>query len=77
MREFDRLPAELRAWLTGAVLPWRPRSVRRAFDRAVARTKDPASAIQELDRLQEHLIAKDAQRIWGNDHPVAAKGADG
>ncbi|ESQ13778.1 MAG: hypothetical protein JKP98_25960 [Rhodobacteraceae bacterium] len=30
MREFDRLPANLRAWLANAILPWRPRSVQRA-----------------------------------------------
>ena len=24
MRDYDRLPPELRAWLAEAVLPWRP-----------------------------------------------------
>ncbi len=38
MREYDRLPPELRAWLASAALPWRPRSVQRAYERAVART---------------------------------------
>lgn len=71
MREYDRLPAELRAWLASALLPWRPRSVRRAFDRAVARTHDPAGALRELDRLQERLVAEDASRVWGPDHPYA------
>ncbi|QQA42461.1 DUF6525 family protein [Pelagovum pacificum] len=69
MREFDRLPPELRTWLAGAMLPWRPRSVRRAFDRAIARTRDTSSALRELDLLEERLIAKDAIRIWGNAHP--------
>ena len=37
MREFDRPPAERRAGLASAVLPWQRRSVRRAYDKAVAR----------------------------------------
>ncbi|WP_269812840.1 DUF6525 family protein [Pontibaca salina] len=76
MREYDRLPAELRAWLASAILPWRPRSVRRAFDKAVARTSDRASALQELNRLQERLVAKDAGKVWGRDHPRAADKVD-
>ena len=69
MQDFDRLPAELRAWLASAVLPWRPRSVRRAFDRAVARTRDRSRALEELDRLQERLVAKDAGKVWGQNYP--------
>ena len=75
MREYDRLPAELRAWLATAVLPWRPRSVRRAFDRAIARTQDKTLALQELDRMQDRLVAKDARKVWGQDHPGAAQDA--
>ncbi|MEM6679272.1 MAG: DUF6525 family protein [Pseudomonadota bacterium] len=70
MRDFDLLPAELRAWLAGAVLPWRPRSVRRSFERALARTGDRRLALAELDRLQQRLIARDARQIWGADHPI-------
>ncbi len=72
MREFDRLPAELRAWLASAALPWRPRSVRRAFDRAVARTNDRSRALQELDLLQDKLIAKDARKVWGQAYPFTS-----
>ena len=72
MREYDRLPAELRAWLATAVLPWRPVSVRRAFARALARTGDRARALAELDRLQARRIGEDAARIWGPAHPAAA-----
>ncbi|MEM9012425.1 MAG: DUF6525 family protein [Pseudomonadota bacterium] len=74
MQEFDRLPPELRAWLAEAVLPWRPRSVQRAFDTAFARTRDKADAFQQLDRLQERLVAKDARKVWGQDYPCAAVG---
>jgi hypothetical protein len=73
MREFDRLPAELRLWLARAVLPWRPRSVRLAYERALTRTRDPARALQELDHLQERLVAQDARLVWGRHHPCAAE----
>ena len=69
MREFDRLPAELRSWLASAILPWRPRSVQQVFNRALARTKDESHAFLELDQLQDRLVAKDVRRIWGRDHP--------
>lgn len=74
MQEFDRLPAELRCWLATAALPWRPRSVRRSFDRALARTGDRDLALAELDRLQARLIARDARQVWGDDHPAAMAG---
>ena len=73
MGEYDRLPAELRAWLSTAVLPWGPRSVRRAYDRAVARTRDKTLALEELDRIQDRLVARDAGKIWGKEHPSAAE----
>ncbi len=76
MREFDRLPAELRSWLATAVLPWRPRSVRRSFSRALARTGDRALALAELDLLQQRLIARDARQVWGADHPCTALDCD-
>ncbi|WP_224826024.1 DUF6525 family protein [Cognatishimia sp. MH4019] len=69
MREYDHLPAELRAWLSQAVLPWRAGSVKRSFDKALAKTGDPAKALQELDHLQARLIAKDAPSVWGQAHP--------
>lgn len=72
MREFDQLPVELRAWLADAILPWRPRSAQRSFAKALARTKDPYEALKELDRLQARLVAKDARKVWGPDHPHAA-----
>lgn len=69
MQDFDRLPPELRAWIARAALPWRPRSVKRSFEKAMARTKDKASALRELDRLQERLVAKDGRKVWGDDYP--------
>ncbi len=72
MSEFDRLPAELRGWVATAILPWRPQSVRRAYDKALKQTRDASKALEELDRLQEHRISQDARRLWGEDHPYVA-----
>lgn len=59
MREFDRLPPQLRVWLAQAALPWRPKSVERAYQKALARTGDHGSAMAELDRLQVRQLEKD------------------
>ena len=37
LQEFDCLPPQLREWLRYAVLPWAPRSVRRIYNRSIAR----------------------------------------
>ena len=39
----------------------------------MARTADPAHALDELDRLQARLVAKDVGRIWGPDHPLLSQ----
>jgi hypothetical protein len=70
MRDYDRLPVELRRWLAQAVLPWGTRSAMRAFERAMRRTGDVAQALAELDRVQQSLIAKDARQVWGDTHPA-------
>ncbi len=72
MRDFDRLSPELRLWLASAMLPWRPKSVQCAFTKAYNKTGDAAAALKELDQMQYRLIAKDARKIWGAEHPVAA-----
>jgi len=72
MREFDRLPADLRQWTAQAMLPWRAATVKSAYNKALARTGCQAKAIAELDRLQRSLVSKDARRVWGKDHPAAS-----
>ncbi|MEM6438758.1 MAG: DUF6525 family protein [Pseudomonadota bacterium] len=72
MADFDRLPPDLRAWLAAAVLPWSPRSVRRAFDRALARLSDRAAALEELDRLQARRVAQDADKLHDGRRPTDA-----
>jgi len=72
MEEFDRLPAVLRTWLSTAILPWRAKSVRRAYDRALANCGNPEAALARLDEIEGHRIAQDARRVWGPDHPFTA-----
>ncbi|MEM7671619.1 MAG: DUF6525 family protein [Pseudomonadota bacterium] len=69
MREFDRLPTELRMWLASASLPWRPRSVQRTYARAFARTRNTEDALRALDQIERKLMSKDIRRVWGDDHP--------
>lgn len=71
MREFDRLPPELRSWLATAILPWSPRSVSRAYHRVMAETKDRKAALDALTRMQRQAVARDASKTWGGDHPYA------
>ena len=53
MSEFDKLPKILRIWLNYAALPWKPKSVHRAYKKAFLRTGDPILALKDLDRVQE------------------------
>lgn len=69
MTEFDRLPTELRHWLSSAVLPWGPRSVRQTYRKALKRVGSVDLALAELSRIERHLIARDARKVWGDDHP--------
>mgnify|MGYP004123363945 FL=1 len=58
LREFDSLPKNLRKWIRNAVLPWRPLSVKCAYNRALSDTGDPSMALRKLDKLQEYRLAK-------------------
>ena len=60
LQEFDCLPPQLREWLRYAVLPWSLRSVRRIYNRSIARTRDVDFAIAELDRIQEQRLGVDS-----------------
>lgn len=73
MLEFDRLPQELRIWIATAELPWRPKSVRKTFDRALSQTGSSEKALQELNRVQHRLVSKDSKKVWGKEHPNAGR----
>lgn len=70
MRAHDALPPPLRAWLCAAALPWSPRSALKLWTRALAETGDPAEARAHLDRAEARTLARDAGRVWGQDHPA-------
>lgn len=65
MAGYDRLPADLRAWLAQAALPWSPASALRLW-----RKGDPAAARGRLDAAEARLLARDAPRVWGAGYPV-------
>ena len=67
--DYDRLPRDLRAWVANAELPWRPRSVLKASERAFAKTGDRNKAMNERNNLQHRVVATDARGIWGKNHP--------
>lgn len=77
MREFDRLPPVLRVWLARACLPWGPRSVLRAYQRALDQSGDAGRALQALDAIEARLMARDATRVWGAAYPVGPSEAQG
>ena len=69
MQTYDRLPPELRSWLSEAALPWSPASARRAYAAAMVRTGgDTTRALARLDQIQRRLMARDAPRIWEGHH---------
>ena len=59
MTEFDRMPKFLREWLNGAALPWAPKSVFRAYNRALRQTGDPDLALRQLEKLQQQKLSID------------------
>ncbi|WP_084782753.1 DUF6525 family protein [Roseivivax halodurans] len=59
MRDFDRLPSPLRAWLAQAALPWSPASCRRIWRKARAAGSLPQDIITILDRAERVALERD------------------
>ena len=59
MREFDRLPKLLREWLSQAALPWAPKSVHRAYNKALRQTGDTGLALRHLEKIQQQKLSID------------------
>ena len=75
MRDFDRLPAELRHWLHDAALPWSARSADRLWRRALRETGgDVAAARARLALAERRSLARDAPKIWGAAAPTGPDG---
>ncbi|WP_102226775.1 DUF6525 family protein [Acidimangrovimonas sediminis] len=63
MAEYDRLPAPLRQWLAGAVLPWSARSAARAWNAALGRVGgDPARARDVLTEIEARQLSRTPHR---------------
>lgn len=54
MRVYDGLPAPLRRWMAGAVLPWSPESCLAIWKRA----SDPKDAVARLNRAERATLEK-------------------
>ncbi len=72
MAQFDRLPEALRQWLAQAALPWSPQSVLHHWQTALRKTRgNHTDALARLSQLEARMLARDAARIWGENHPAA------
>jgi hypothetical protein len=70
MSAYDALPPEARRWLAAAALPWSAQSVARLWRRALLETKgDMDAAARRLSAAEQRLLARDATKVWGADHP--------
>lgn len=70
MAAYDSLPAPLRHWLAQAVLPWSAASALKLWQRALREQGCPRAALARLSATEARLIARDAARVWGPDHPA-------
>lgn len=75
MDRYDRLPPELRRWITTAALPWSASSVLRLWSRLHRETGgDVAAMTARLDQAERRMLDRDRKAIWGADYPNAATG---
>ncbi len=71
MERYDRLPPELRLWLSRALLPWSPTSAARLWARLWRETGgDLAQVLGRLDLAEQRLLSRDAPGIWGQGYPL-------
>lgn len=61
MRAHDALPAPLRLWLKGAVLPWSAESARLIWEREVRRS-GVAGALRRLAEVEAATLARERGR---------------
>ena len=63
MYEFDQLPKPLRKWLSKAILPWSPLSVRRVWHRSITKGLSSQEALGVLDKTEECILKKEKSKI--------------
>lgn len=72
MLAYDRLPADLRIWLSQAALPWSPHSALRAWRRALHTCGGNSKLAKlKMTRAEQRQMVKDVRKIWGCHHPAA------
>lgn len=60
MDQYDRLPAEARAWIAAAALPWSAHSVRRLWDRLSIETGGDLAIIRaRMDAAERRMLGRD------------------
>jgi hypothetical protein len=59
MQVFDRLPPDLRRWMTEAALPWSPASCLALWRRALAEHGSADAAIDRLRRAEAALLSRE------------------
>ena len=71
MNDFDRLPQDLRQWLTEANLPWSPKSTLKLWNKALdSHAGNPVAARAYLSRCEAQKMQKDAPEVWGASYPI-------
>lgn len=70
MTAYDRLPPELRAWLSEAALPWSPQSALKLWKRYMSESQGCAeAALERLQLAERHSLRRDAPKVWGAEYP--------
>lgn len=61
MRDYDRLPKELRSWLSAARLPWSPSSALKIWNKAGG-CKDPDAALARLALVEKATLDREGTK---------------
>lgn len=69
MHTYDALPAPLRSWLSGAVLPWSPASVQRIWNKSIARGLSVEDTLSSLSKAEERTLQRDLHAHKHTTHP--------
>lgn len=59
MRDFDRLPPELRRWVAQAALPWSPQSCLALWNKQKRRGLPAQQILSHLDQIEAARLSRD------------------
>ncbi|SLN66233.1 hypothetical protein ROA7450_03513 [Roseovarius albus] len=60
MQAYDRLPPELRSWLSTAARPWSPRSCAKIWDKAQRDGLTPVQIVERLAQSETRALTRDS-----------------